>query len=84
MEQLAIGIDLGGTAIKVATVSITGEILSQHQLATDAHLGPERVLENMMSAVALLLSGISKEDCKKNLLGIGIGVPGVVSLDGGT
>ncbi|NTW48999.1 MAG: ROK family protein [Chlorobiales bacterium] len=53
-------------------------------MATEAHLGPERVLENMMSGVAFLLGGISKEECQQYLLGIGIGVPGVVSLDGGT
>lgn len=84
MEQFAIGIDLGGTAIKAGAVSIAGNILSEHQLATEAHLGPEKVLENMMSGVAFLLGNFSNEDREKYLLGIGIGVPGVVSLDGGT
>lgn len=84
MEPFAIGVDLGGTAIKAAAVSQSGHILSEIERPTEAEKGPETVIENMLTSIAAVLEDISKVQAHTALQGIGVGVPGVVSLDGGT
>ncbi|ACF13245.1 ROK family protein [Chloroherpeton thalassium ATCC 35110] len=80
MEKVALGIDLGGTAIKFAAVTETGNIIATHHAPTEAEHGLEHVIENMMRGIAELIAQTKSVE----LSGIGIGVPGVVSLDGGT
>jgi len=84
MEKIAFGIDLGGTAIKFAALTATGKILATHRLPTEAAQGPEHIMENMMQGIAEILAQIERLNQTLTLAGIGIGVPGVVSLDGGT
>ncbi len=84
MEKYAIGVDIGGTAIKFALVSESGKLLYEHSLATEAAKGKTAVLDNIMSGVAFLLAKNSVEEHREKLLGVGVGVPGVVSLDSNT
>ncbi len=84
MEHFAIGVDLGGTAIKVASVSRDGRLLSDHTLPTEAAKGPEVVIANMLAGIQTVLHETFKTHSRELLLGVGVGVPGVVSLDGGT
>lgn len=84
MEHFAIGVDLGGTAIKVASVSVSGNILLEHKLPTEAAKGPETVIENILAGICTVLNETLKMHARDLLSGVGIGVPGVVSLDGGT
>lgn len=84
MEHFAIGVDLGGTAIKTASVSASGIILLEHKRPTEAAKGPDAVIENILSGIRIVLSETLKTHSRELLLGVGIGVPGVVSLDGGT
>lgn len=66
-----IGIDLGGTNIRVAKVSENGEILQQFKSQSFANAGPDVVLDNLIQMVKQI---DNYEEC----LGIGIGVPGPV------
>ncbi|MBC8042481.1 MAG: ROK family protein [Rhizobacter sp.] len=84
MENFSIGVDLGGTNIKFASVSASGKIILEHRVPTEADKGPVRVIENMMTGILYLLSLNADAENAERLLGIGVGVPGVVSLDGGT
>lgn len=84
MEHFAIGVDLGGTAIKVASVSASGNILLEHKRPTEAAKGPDAVIENILSGIRVVLSETLKTHSRELLSGVGVGVPGVVSLDGGT
>jgi glucokinase len=84
MEHFAIGVDLGGTAIKVASVSTDGRILFDYTLPTEAEKGPAGVIANILSGIQQVLSETCKMHPRELLLGVGVGVPGVVSLDGGT
>jgi glucokinase len=84
MEKFSIGVDLGGTSIKFATVTASGKIISEHHLPTEAKKGQAVVIGNLMKGIEQLLSANTDADNAKNLVGVGIGVPGVVSLDGGT
>jgi glucokinase len=82
MDTAAIGIDLGATKIAAALVTRTGEVLSTRTLPTAPDEGVAPVLER----IASLANDLSCEAVKLhlNLLGIGIGSPGVVNPVAGT
>ena len=66
-----IGIDLGGTLVRVAKVTATGEILHEEKSDSYAQQGPEIVLDNI---VKLVKNIPNYKDCE----GIGMGIPGPV------
>lgn len=73
-----IGIDLGGTTIKAGVVNARGEILHQIKLPTYAEKGPDVVRRQLLKAVDELFHSHARE----RIAGVGIGTPGMVSLDG--
>lgn len=66
-----IGIDLGGTNVRVAKVTADGQILSEVKSPSYALEGPEKVMANLISC-------IHKIENWKECSGIGVGVPGPV------
>ncbi len=77
-KTFAIGIDLGGTSIKAASVGRTGSIMQQMSVDSKASIGPAAVIEQLHVAIREILSRHNVADC----LGIGIGSPGVVDERG--
>jgi len=73
-EKYAVGVDLGGTSIKLGIVSNTGRIVKKTTIRTEAGRGPKKVIQNIISGITDLTS-----DSKYKLEGIGIGCPGVVT-----
>ncbi|MBR2802244.1 MAG: ROK family protein [Erysipelotrichaceae bacterium] len=66
-----IGIDLGGTNVRIALINEEGEVLKEADSPSYAQEGPEKVSGNIEE----ILSGFAElQECK----GIGIGVPGPV------
>ena len=76
--EYAVGVDLGGTNLKVALVERTDGIVRQATLPTEAEHGPERVLDRIVEGVARVVQGF---EAHGHVEGIGVGVPGVVSMD---
>ena len=72
-----IGIDLGGTNIKGAVVSETGEILRQSSCPTRAEAGAVAVTESIANMINDLAAG-------REISGVGMGCPGTVDDAGGT
>ena len=70
----AVGLDLGGTFIKVGLVDEEGRILKKKQLPTLAEKGRNNVLSQMEKGVREVMEGEVK--------GIGIGTPGIVDRRG--
>jgi len=72
---LALGIDLGGTAIKAGVVSRAGEILSRASRATEPETGPEGVADRIAITAreALQACGLTLGDVD----GVGVGTPGI-------
>ncbi len=66
-----IGLDLGGTNVRVAKVTEEGTILQEIKGPSYGHEGPERVCENMIELIGQI-------DNWQECVGIGIGVPGPV------
>ena len=79
-HKLYIGIDIGGTKIAAAIVSEKGKILARVKEPTPPHARPQTILKVLRTTLKNLLSeaGISK----KQICGIGIGVPGLVNPGG--
>ncbi len=75
----AIGVDLGGTTVKVGIASDKGKIVKTLALDTNAHEGPKAVISQIKKAVKKIL-----KDNKRTITGIGIGAPGAVILKKGT
>ncbi|MFI5211744.1 MAG: ROK family protein [Ignavibacteria bacterium] len=70
----AIGIDLGGTFIKSAIVDSGGKLIKQFKTESGSDISPKKVIEQIEKSIQKLKKGFGKE-----LLGIGIGAPGIVT-----
>jgi glucokinase len=80
MPDFSIGVDLGGTNLRIAAVSAAGELLEKVTLDTKLALGRDHVIDEMCEAIQLL-SG--KYKVTGTFLGAGIGVPGLIDLQTG-
>ncbi len=74
-RDLALGIDIGGTAIKAGAVTRQGEVLVRCETRTDGS-GPAAVIEQVESIVAALCSDAGTTIGQ--IAGVGLGVPGIV------
>lgn len=81
-KQLLVGIDLGGTGIKVGILNQDYEILAQTSIPTGRERPWEQIIADMGSEVNELLkeNGYTTEQC----IGVGIGSPGTVDSNTGT
>jgi len=80
MPDFSIGVDLGGTNLRIAAVSAPGELLEKVTLGTKLALGRDHVIDEMCAAIQRL-SG--KYKATGEFLGAGIGVPGLIDLQSG-
>jgi glucokinase len=75
MLSFSIGVDLGGTNLRVAAITPAGERLDTITLPTRLHDGPHAVLDDMTAAIRQLI-----DQHPGHLLGIGVGSPGPIEL----
>lgn len=80
-NQVYVGIDLGGTAIKVGLCDAQGKLLNTYEGPTGAEDGERVVLDNIAAYVKKLVAdtGTSWDD----VAGIGAGVPGFLNIQEG-
>lgn len=81
MACLAIGVDLGGTNMRVAAVTGSGQALQVIRSATPLSRGRDYVLNEIAAEVRSLAL---KFRSAHRLMGIGVGVPGILDLATGT
>lgn len=79
-QPFTIGVDLGGTNLRIAAVSAEGRILEKISLDSEVREGRERVVADLCAAVAEIEARLTES----KLVGIGIGVPGIINLANGT
>jgi len=81
MKKFRIGVDVGGTNIKIALVGINGEISYSNSIPTRAEMGYEYTISAMKQAIHDLMNttNITKEDIE----GIGFGFPGQIDYKKG-
>src|SRR5512146_847396 len=80
MSSFAIGVDLGGTNLRIAAVDERGTLLEKVTTGTQVSRGRDSVIDEMSTAICDVLV---KHKSKGELLGIGIGVPGAIDLESG-
>jgi glucokinase len=81
MADFSIGVDLGGTNLRIAAVDEHGVLLEKVTLGTQVALGRDRVIHDMCEAIRHLAH---KYDGSGVLQGIGNGVPGIIDMKTGT
>src|SRR5215472_2472437 len=79
MAEYSIGLDLGGTNLRAAAVNRAGKILEKVSTSASPHKGREHLLGEMTSVIDDLRSRWGTDP----LAGIGLGVPGFISLKEG-
>lgn len=72
-DELAIGIDLGGTKIHAGVINAAGEILGEARVPTEAEKDAETILSNMVSVARDVLDAAGKS--LDAIEGVGIGSP---------
>jgi glucokinase len=75
--MLAIGIDLGGTTIKGALVHREKGLLDQLAIDTEADKGLQHTLGRIAEAIKMTAGRANGAE----IMGVGIGAPGVISFD---
>jgi glucokinase len=81
MPDFSIGVDLGGTNLRIAAVSRDGELLEKVTLGTKVALGRDHVISEMCDAISHVSE---KYKATGSFLGAGIGVPGIIDIPNGT
>lgn len=81
IETLAVGVDLGGTNLKIALVDRTARIVCRRSIPTAAARGPQSVVADIVRLIDELLRerALSRADFR----GIGIATPGPLNLRAG-
>ncbi len=81
MDQTVVGVDLGGTNIKIGLVTSEGRLVQRHSVSTAAEGGPEAVAGRICQGVRECLdkAGAGAGDVG----GVGVGSPGTIDLEAG-
>lgn len=74
--SFAIGVDLGGTNLRIAAVNQNGELLRKVTTGTKVALGRDAVIVEMVAAIRELAQEFQRGG--NALAGVGIGVPGII------
>ncbi len=80
MNTFAIGVDLGGTNLRIAAVDSAGKTLEKITTSTEVARGRDQVIDEMCGAIQKIVDKLSDTGV---LAGIGIGVPGIIEMQTG-
>ena len=86
-RRYIIGVDLGGTTIKVGAVPVGGgTVLGMRTLPTDAHVGAKFVVDRIVSMIFEVKRDAAREGGfgEDAFVGIGLGSPGPLDREAGT
>ncbi|HWP46159.1 MAG TPA: ROK family protein [Candidatus Limnocylindrales bacterium] len=76
MKDYIIGIDLGGTNLRVAAITREGEIIQKSEGRSEVHRGREKVLEDLLKSVEEIQRSLQPKGWQP--VAIGFGVPGII------
>ena len=80
MDKMYIGVDVGGTTVKLGAFTSEGNIIKSWEIATDKSDNGKHILEAIAGEIRrLAIEDVGDISC---IAGIGIGVPGPVLKDG--
>jgi len=73
--SFAIGVDLGGTNLRIAAIDESGRLLEKVTTGTQVKLGRDAVIAEMATVISQVSA---KFKAGSKLIGVGIGVPGII------
>ena len=79
-EMYSIGVDLGGTNLRIAAVDGNGKVLEKITTSTQVSRSRDLVVREMCDAVHEISA---KFRSSGSLMGIGIGIPGIIDIQSG-
>ena len=77
MSQVYIGVDIGGTTVKMGRFSKDGALAEKWEITTNKENQGENVLPDIAASIKEHVAA-----CYGELLGVGVGVPGPIAEDG--
>ncbi len=80
-KKYKIGVDIGGTNVKIALVDNKGHIAYQNSVPTRAEMGYEYTVENIKTVIHTSLK--ESNTSMDNIGGIGFGLPGQIDSENG-
>jgi glucokinase len=80
MPDFSIGVDLGGTNLRIAAISTDGQLIEKITLGVKVALGRDHVIGEMCDAIQRLTE---KYRGSGRFVGAGIGVPGIIDMETG-
>lgn len=80
MRNFAIGVDMGGTNLRIAAVSTEGRLLDKVNLSSNMSGRPNDLVDAMCDAIQRLSN---QNGGHGNLLGAGFGIAGIIDLEAG-
>ena len=81
MGMKCIGVDIGGTSVKIGLFEVTGELLDKWEVKTRKEDGGSQILPDVAASIRQKMEEHGF-DLKTDLAGVGMGVPGPVLPDG--
>jgi len=82
MQDVVIGIDLGGTNIKAGAVTNEGQVLLRDRETTPTPSGPAAVVDAISAVVRRCKAQLEEQG--RRVVGVGVGSPGTIDLESGT
>jgi glucokinase len=79
MTPYSIGVDLGGTNLRVAALDALGQVINRISIPAHYGDGPQRIVSDIVAAVQEIRGHSGPE----YLRGVGIGVPGYIDMNAG-
>jgi glucokinase len=80
MPDFSIGVDLGGTNLRIAAITTEGQLLEKITLGVKVALGRDYVIGEMCDAILRLTEQYRGSG---RFVGAGIGVPGIIDMESG-
>ncbi|RFA32815.1 glucokinase [Virgibacillus dokdonensis] len=81
MEQIIIGMDIGGTTAKLGLISNDGVIISKWEIPTNTNDGGKHIVDDIWNSVRQKLKHLHYNE--EQVLGIGVGAPGFIEDETG-
>lgn len=76
MEKMLIGIDIGGTTIKIGFISQEGDIVYKWEIATNKENKGESIADDIWQSIE---GTLAEQNLEMEFLSIGVGAPGFVN-----
>jgi glucokinase len=81
MEKWLVGVDLGGTTIKIAFITFDGHIIEKWEIPTNINEDGKHIVKDISTSIKEKLKQLSEAEDK--LTAIGMGAPGFIDMKTG-